>query len=292
MHIRRLAAACAGAAAAAVLTTGIASADTAAEQVHPSDLGGEWHTGDTRADGTLSFTDEHGGALGAGAAVLTTPSPAAKAQLFTEAHDGTYLRDITELGYATYQVSAPTGSVALPSINMRIDLGADFGDGSDAVDAYLVYEPYQDDVFYGNAAIEPGTWQTWDAWHDGASQWWSGQIPECRQATPCTIDRLLSRYPDAVIREDDTSLRSGSTPEDADFRGAFGINQGSGNGDLVGAADALHLATADGVDVTYDFEPEVRLTGKGDCKKGGWATSTAPEFRNQGACVSYFATRR
>ena len=190
--------------------------------------------------------------------------------------------DLTALGYATKQVQAPGDTPALPALNIRLD--RDGGDG--LVDAYLVYEPYQD---RGNVAVQPGTWQTWDAWRDGKAQWWSGQIAECPQSTPCTIERLLELYPDAVIQEDPVSLRAGSTPADADFNGSIGFNQGSGNAGIIGAADALHIATSTGVDVTYDFEPDVVLAGKDDCKKGGWATSTAPVFRNQGACVSYFA---
>lgn len=37
--------------------------------------------------------------------------------------------------------------------------------------------------------------------------------------------------------------------------------------------------------------PEVVLTTKQECKNGGWATSTLPIFKNQGDCVSYFASR-
>ena len=91
-----------------------------------------------------------------------------------------------------------------------------------------------------------------------------------------------------MIREDPASLRAGATPVDADFNGAIGSNQGSGNAGLLGAADALRIATSAGVDVTYDFEPTVVLGGKQDCRGGGWATSTSPEFRNQGQCVSFF----
>lgn len=36
----------------------------------------------------------------------------------------------------------------------------------------------------------------------------------------------------------------------------------------------------------------VRLTSKEQCKNGGWATSTAPVFRNQGLCVAHFARLR
>ena len=62
-----------------------------------------------------------------------------------------------------------------------------------------------------------------------------------------------------------------------------------GNAGVLGVADALHIATSTGLDVTYDFEPTVVLGGRQECKDGGWATSTKPQFRNQGQCVSYFA---
>lgn len=36
----------------------------------------------------------------------------------------------------------------------------------------------------------------------------------------------------------------------------------------------------------------VALSGKDDCKNGGWATSTKPHFKNQGDCVSHFASAK
>jgi hypothetical protein len=42
----------------------------------------------------------------------------------------------------------------------------------------------------------------------------------------------------------------------------------------------------------YTFAESVKLTGKDQCKRGGWATSTSPEFRNQGECVSSFASSK
>lgn len=277
-----------GAAAAMTLTTLAAPAHASTEvTVTPADLGGSWHTGDSRPDGTLTFADTYGGASGAGAAVLNTPSSSAKVQLLTDEHDGTFLRDITQMGFSTYQAEVPAGSPATPAINIRLDR-----DNNGLVDAYLVYEPYQDNAFYGNAAIQAGVWQNWDAWHDGDSEWWSGQIAGCPQATPCTIDQLLGLYPDAVIQEDPASLRSGSTPADADFNGSFGLNQGSGNAGVLAAADNLRIATSGGVDVTYNFEAAIVLNSAEDCKQGGWAASTSPAFTNQGQCVSYFARQR
>jgi hypothetical protein len=35
----------------------------------------------------------------------------------------------------------------------------------------------------------------------------------------------------------------------------------------------------------------VTLASKDQCKNGGWAAGTAPTYRNQGECVSFFAKR-
>ncbi|PWW24967.1 hypothetical protein JD79_04161 [Geodermatophilus normandii] len=64
---------------------------------------------------------------------------------------------------------------------------------------------------------------------------------------------------------------------------AFGFSLGSGvKGD--GVINAIHFAGT-----RYTFARDVELTGKQQCKNGGWATSTLPVFRNQGECVSSFA---
>jgi hypothetical protein len=62
---------------------------------------------------------------------------------------------------------------------------------------------------------------------------------------------------------------------------AFGFSLGSGvKGDLV--LNAINFA---GNRHTF----AVILASKDECKDGGWATSTAPTYRNQGECVSSFA---
>ncbi|WP_141437055.1 hypothetical protein [Blastococcus aggregatus] len=65
---------------------------------------------------------------------------------------------------------------------------------------------------------------------------------------------------------------------------AFGFSLGSGvKGD--GVLTAITFAGT-----RYTFAEHVVLEGKNDCKGGGWKTSTKPEFRNQGECVSSFAS--
>ena len=65
---------------------------------------------------------------------------------------------------------------------------------------------------------------------------------------------------------------------------AFGFSLGSGvKGD--GVLNAINFAGT-----RYTFSQAVVLTGKDQCKGGGWATSTSPVFKNQGQCVSSFAS--
>ncbi|BDZ46527.1 hypothetical protein GCM10025866_24360 [Naasia aerilata] len=48
-----------------------------------------------------------------------------------------------------------------------------------------------------------------------------------------------------------------------------------------------------GTSYTFAEAPKpVKLAGKDDCKNGGWATSTVPVFKNQGQCVSSFASAK
>ena len=63
---------------------------------------------------------------------------------------------------------------------------------------------------------------------------------------------------------------------------AFGFSLGSGvKGD--GVINSIEFAGT-----TYKFA--VVLSSKDECKNGGWATSTSPVFKNQGDCVSSFAS--
>ena len=46
----------------------------------------------------------------------------------------------------------------------------------------------------------------------------------------------------------------------------------------------------DRAEFTVQLREAVVLAGKNECKNGGWATSDAPVFANQGQCVSHFAS--
>jgi hypothetical protein len=75
---------------------------------------------------------------------------------------------------------------------------------------------------------------------------------------------------------------------------AFALNVGDSSASDAGVSgylDKVVVTSANGDVVTYDFEqtPTV-LPNKEACKNGGWMKSDIPEFKNQGDCVSYFAS--
>jgi hypothetical protein len=222
-----------------------AYADTT-EVVLPGDP--DWHEADTRPPGT--GTHEEGPAtppLGTGSFELRTPSVpgpnpgAAKVQYLTDDYDGTKLADIDGIGYSTYLETPP--GVAMAALNLRVDL-----DGNGTADAYMVFEPYQDQ---GNAAIQVGVWQDWDAYRNGAAKWWLNTgAGGCGQATPCSWDTIVGLFPNATIREAPNCGPGGvKTP----CPGSLGLNQGSGNPGVVSNADALYVSV-NGEKTTYDFE--------------------------------------
>jgi hypothetical protein len=80
-----------------------------------------------------------------------------------------------------------------------------------------------------------------------------------------TLDQWRAAYPDASVT-------------------AFGFSLGSGSA----SENILHSISFNGT--THTFAVPVVLSGKEQCKDGGWATSTHPVFSNQGECVSSFTS--
>jgi hypothetical protein len=273
---------------------GSAQAATTTQVVTAAELGQNWFPGDTRAPGTGTF--ESGPAtppLGTGSFELRTITNPEKVQLLTDDYDGTELGDISGLSYSTYRDPASTGFIAgVAALNLRVDLT---GDGNP--DAYLVYEPYQDQ---GNAAVLTGTWQTWDAYNGGAAKWWINTgAGGCGQATPCSWSTIVSTFPGATVEE---GVNCGPGGVIAPCPGSLGVNQGSFNSGIISNVDNLRVSV--GSDTTiYDFELFKDLDGDGipdtapptdkdQCKHGGYASFNNPSFRNQGQCVSYVNGRR
>ena len=82
-----------------------------------------------------------------------------------------------------------------------------------------------------------------------------------------TLDQWRTAFPNAVVT-------------------AFGFSLGSGvKGD--GVLNAINFAGTE-----YTFGTQTVLSGKDNCKNGGWETSTSPVFKNQGDCVNFFASSK
>jgi hypothetical protein len=191
--------------------------------------------------------------LGAGSFEISTPTGGDKGFLFNYDHVGTPLADIGQLGYSTYRTTGEAQQVV--ALNMEVDANGAAPGGFTT----LVFEPVYNTA---QGTVVDGQWQSWDA---DNGYWWSTRDIPGVCAFTCYVkwSDIVAANPDAVVA------------------GGYGLNQGSGNPNLISAADALVFG-----DTTYDFE-RVPLT-KDDCKNGGWQSYAT--FKNQGDCVSYVAT--
>ena len=145
-----------------------------------------------------------------------------------------------------------TSGGGVPGFQLIVDF-----DGDGPSDGILIGEPgvYGNDWWLNNAAKQ--------FVKDGAPSHTGGS----GSANHGTLEQWRAAFPDADVL-------------------AFGFSLGSGvKGD--GVLDAINFAGD-----RYTFAEPVVLTGKDDCKKGGWATSTSPVFTNQGDCVSSFASAK
>ena len=203
--------------------------------------------------------------LGVGSFEMRTPLPTDKGTLFNFDHIGTRLADINAISYSTFREATSTATAGqLPSINIQVDANGAAPGGFTT----LVFEPIYNPSM---GAIQDGVWQSWNAFN---GIWWSTRDINGVCAVTCYVSwhDIVAANPDATIL------------------GGFGVNQGSGNGGLFAASDALTLGVL-GNRWTYNFEPFRTPTSKDDCKNGGWqnlATADGAPFKNQGQCVSYF----
>jgi hypothetical protein len=215
--------------------------------------------------------------VGAGSFEFNIPTNG-KVTLSTNTVAGEPLSAVDTVGYSTYRSGSSTmpGNVA-PSLNMEICAGG-VSDGSCVGYTTLVWEPVYayGTSGNGNDPVVDDTWQTWDALgHTSTSYtggWWSTRtIPSADNSSYVSLAEIQAANPDAVIL-------------------SFGVNVGHGPaGTFDGNADALTLGL-NGDTTVYDFEHAVTIAGKEECKDGGWMVSTDPTFKNQGDCVSYFAS--
>jgi hypothetical protein len=129
-------------------------------------------------------------------------------------------------------------------------------DADGTADGILVGEPvYNGDWWLSNGSAQFAK--------DGAPSHTGG----FGSANHGTLDQWRTAFPDAEVT-------------------AFGFSLGSGvKGDGV-------ITAIDFAGTTYTFAETVELKAKDECKKGGWANSTKPVFKNQGECVSSLASNK
>ena len=180
---------------------------------------------------------------------------------------GTGLRVYTEGATSTDKVaeyvatSTALAVVGEPSLDYAVTSGGTPGfqlvvdfDGNGTSDGILVGE-----TVYGN---------DWWASNGSAAFVKDGALSHTGgfgSANHGTLDQWRTAFPSATVN-------------------AFGFSLGSGVlGD--GVINAIEFAGT-----RYTFGQQTVLAGKSECKNGGWMTSTAPVFRNQGDCVSSFAS--
>jgi hypothetical protein len=265
----RLAPLLAAAMAAAILPSVASAAGGTVVVVNPSDLGGTWFQS-TLAGGAGAFEAGPGTPpLGGGSYAMRTLTPDDKVTLVTSTWTGEPLSDLTALDYSTYRDGTSTSpDFVAPSINVAIYTNAG-GPGTGF--ATLVFEPLYS---YGNDAIDDDVWQSWDAFAPTQTGfgggWWAtrsvGTI--CQTVCYTTFADFVANAPQATII-------------------SVGVNVGRGPASFIGAVDGLSVTMA-GVTTTFDFEP-LDLSKDG-CKDGGWARFHDQEFRNQGDCVSWYAS--
>lgn len=118
----------------------------------------------------------------------------------------TRLQDIDTMSYKTYRDPSSIGlSYQAAAYVLYVDVDGNLETTDDQ--NYLLFEPL---YTYGNDAIQPGVWQTWDVLHEGTSKWWGffGGDPSK------TWNDILAEYPNAVAL-------------------AYGFNQGTSNSGII-----------------------------------------------------------
>jgi hypothetical protein len=240
------------------------------DRVNPTDLGVSWFFTALESGHGEFRKGPADPPLGTGSFEMDTyQNNVDKATLVTSDWTRRPLSELSALDYWTYRDPSSTSmSFVAPSINIAIFTNAS---GPDTGFATLVFEPLYS---YGNDAIHDGEWQHWDTLAPSvtgfAGGWWTtravGSI--CAVACYTTLAGLQTQAPNATII-------------------SVGLNVGRGPASFIGAVDALSLTMA-GATTTYDFEP--LQVDKAGCKEGGWQDFHASGYRNQGDCVSFFAS--
>lgn len=224
---------------------------------------------------TASVLALSGPALAAGAGTIHVPSDFDRALSDTRATGhyevvGTGLHIWTEGGSSTDKVaeyvdtSTPLSGAGEPSMDYTRNSGTippgfqlqtDF-DGDGSIDGILVGEK-----------VYNGDWWASNGSRDFVKAGAPSHEVGSGSANHGTLDQWRAAFPNAVVK-------------------AFGFSLGSGVlGDWT-------INAIDFAGTRYTFAKDVKLTSRDECKNGGWATSTMPTYKNQGECVSSFASAK
>lgn len=226
-----------------------------------------WNSTQNLTDGAVYFVSGPGSApLGSGSLALETtergPTLTAlggKATFFNYDWIGVSLSTISSVSFYSYTTISPVAA----SFQMEIFRSGTSGFSTVNVEPYL------------NAGVSPinNIWQQYSVGVGLTGKvWLTGIFGEGSQNFPITWDRMLQMFPNSTVI------------------GGIGFNLGRAA--IVGVVnvDALSILSS-GNSVTYNFENEIGLDDKNACKDGGWKLSTAPVFKNQGDCVSFFVVK-
>ncbi len=228
-------------------------------------------TSTSTSGGSNSFVADATAPIGTGALNLQTSSDVnSRTRLSTKVD--VPLDEVTKLSYMTKQIAA--ADIINGNATLRISIDTN-NDGLE--DDQLMYEPYYNGF---NGTTMTG-WQTWDL---TTGKFWSNYGEayngfDCQgEAGGYTCNFTLA---DVLVSESDAEVIGLIVS-----MGTYNVSQ-SVNVDRVQLNNTI-----------YDFEyiaPKV-LSAKDDCKNGGWegfvsVNNVQVAFKNQGDCVSYFATK-
>lgn len=226
-----------------------------------------WSDTQNLTDGAAYFVNGPDNApLGSGSLALATTEPGpilptlgGKATFFNYDWIGVPLSTVQSVSFSSYTTISPVAA----SFQMEI-----FREGTTKFSTLNV-EPYL------NVSVSPtnNMWQQYSAGIGLTGKVWLTGIfsGEGSQNLPITWDRMLQLFPNATVS------------------GGIGFNLGRAMTVGTVNVDALSISSG-GNTVTYNFDNEIALADKNACKDGGWKLSTAPVFKNQGDCVSRFAS--
>ena len=245
--------------AAAATTTTYRVDETSLVASPASAVNGHWTVVDQTGSGQLVFVDGPAAPpLGIGSLQLSVTAASDKIDVFNYDWYTKPVSDLAAMSFWTYT----SDTILAPAFQIQAFLN-DVGPNSHYTT--INFEPYV------MGAVTPNVWQPWTI--TGSTLVWAtrlGSLPGSA-GFPESWSAFRATYPNATMI-------------------AVGFNAGSGVSAFSANADDLSITTTLGDTTIYNFEHAVILAGKTACMDGGWRTSTSPVFRNQGACVSYFAS--